>query len=513
MAHGYFRTQLDSSTTLPAATAMIAGFETLELLGSGQFGDVHLVRRLRDGQLFAAKVAHRHRLASGGGGGDGAPHPLLLQEKQEADLLRRLNHPNITQCVDIVGYDGELDSDHQPAIVMEYASGGDLDAFLRLYQYRGEPISEQEIMRIFVQIALALEYLHTNRILHRDFGISRTMQHTLDVAQTVAGTPYYMSPELMDDQPYGAKSDVWSLGCILHELATFSPPFSGKALGAVVFQIMNAEPPALPPLYSRELQDLVKTLLTKDPRVRTQCLRECVLAQIRDVLRSEFVLRHVFQAASAAPFQLVQRLKQIPCSSGMSRQQLSSVLPQQASIPCQAAQPRPLNPLERLRPPADNKIYSQYQPEQLQQQKPPPAQQNHQRLPQSDDLARQIFFENQAAARRNRERVDRERLAPAVFLAECAPELRHPLRDGVCPHPSQKPHCSSASALEGAKHCFLENARIARLNKQRALDAMQAPTLPAPAPVPLGKRTESAGSEMSAPPLAPTISRKERNSA
>lgn len=115
---------------------MIAGYETLELLGSGQFGDVHLVRRLCDGQLFAAKVAHRHRHCLATGGEVGAFQALLLQEKQEADVLQRLHHTNITRCVDVIGYDGELDSDHRPAIIMEYASGGDLDSYLRSYHAR-----------------------------------------------------------------------------------------------------------------------------------------------------------------------------------------------------------------------------------------------------------------------------------------------------------------------------------------------------------------------------------------
>uniref|UniRef100_K3X492 non-specific serine/threonine protein kinase n=1 Tax=Globisporangium ultimum (strain ATCC 200006 / CBS 805.95 / DAOM BR144) TaxID=431595 RepID=K3X492_GLOUD len=71
----------------------------------------------------------------------------------------------------------------------------------------------------------------------------------------------------MEDQPYDSKSDVWSLGCVLYELATFSPPFNGKAIGAVVYQILNAEPAALPSRFSQPFHDLVKKLLAKNPKM------------------------------------------------------------------------------------------------------------------------------------------------------------------------------------------------------------------------------------------------------
>lgn len=156
----------------------VAGYETLSLLGSGQYGDVFLVKRLRDSRLFAAKVSNHAR--------GGNAQLQLAQAKHEAELLKRMCHVNITQCIETV----EDARSGQLAIIMEYASGGDLDAYLRSYQdrlvrsvlYLSEPetlltghyvinrqrvISEVEIMRVFIQIALALEYLHSHRILHR----------------------------------------------------------------------------------------------------------------------------------------------------------------------------------------------------------------------------------------------------------------------------------------------------------------------------------------------------------
>lgn len=101
----------------------IAGYETLELLGSGQYGDVYLVERKSDGQLFAAKLANNQAR----GGGD---QLHMAQAKQEAELLKRMRHANITRCIETVEDRSRL------AIIMEYASGGDVDSYLRSYQER-----------------------------------------------------------------------------------------------------------------------------------------------------------------------------------------------------------------------------------------------------------------------------------------------------------------------------------------------------------------------------------------
>ena len=101
-------------------------------------------------------------------------------------------------------------------------------------------LTENEIMNWFIQICLALKYIHSLKILHRDikssniflgssnclklgdFGIAKTLKGTLDAATTVVGTPYYISPEVYLNKPYTLKSDVWALGCILYELCTFN---------------------------------------------------------------------------------------------------------------------------------------------------------------------------------------------------------------------------------------------------------------------------------------------------
>ncbi len=86
---------------------------------------------------------------------------------------------------------------------------------------------------------------------------------------TVVGTPYYMSPESCQSQPYTAKSDVWSLGIILYELCTLKHAFSADNLLGLVFKIVQEKHPPLPTdRYSKDLNDLIDQLLQKDPKDR-----------------------------------------------------------------------------------------------------------------------------------------------------------------------------------------------------------------------------------------------------
>ena len=96
-------------------------------------------------------------------------------------------------------------------------------------------------------MSLGLLYLHTNKVLHRDIktinvfltkdnqvkigdlGVAKVLNQTANMAFTVVGTPYYLSPELCQERPYNHKSDIWSLGCVLYELCTFKHPFEATS--------------------------------------------------------------------------------------------------------------------------------------------------------------------------------------------------------------------------------------------------------------------------------------------
>lgn len=135
-------------------------------------------------------------------------------------------------------------------------------------------------------MSLGIQYLHANRILHRDIktinmflarddkikigdlGVARELNQTANMAHTIVGTPYYLSPELCEEKPYNNKSDIWSLGCVLYELCTLRHPFEAANQGALALKILRGHFNPIPSTYSRSLKEMVDKLLTKDYRTR-----------------------------------------------------------------------------------------------------------------------------------------------------------------------------------------------------------------------------------------------------
>ena len=183
----------------------------------------------------------------------------LEKALQEAEVLRKMSHSNIIRCMDSFIDQGMF------CIVTDFADGGDLHGAI---QRRAEakpkrPFAEPDVMGIFVQLCLALQHVHKLKILHRDlksqnvfltqqgmvklgdFGIAKQTAGTLDLAQTCIGTPYYLSPEIYEDKPYGKKSDIWSMGVILFELCALELPFQAKSLAALARKVLTGSPKAL----------------------------------------------------------------------------------------------------------------------------------------------------------------------------------------------------------------------------------------------------------------------------
>lgn len=104
-----------------------------------------------------------------------------------------------------------------------------------------------------------------------DFGIARELTTTSEMAATVVGTPYYLSPEIVQSNKYDYKTDVWSLGVVLYELCALKPPFNGTTIHMLALQIVTGKYMPLPAGFSPEMNQLVKRLLTVDAAARPSC--------------------------------------------------------------------------------------------------------------------------------------------------------------------------------------------------------------------------------------------------
>jgi len=246
-------------------------YEEIKVIGRGQYGKAHLVRYTKDTQLYICKTIDLTCLSK----------KERESALQEVELLRRLDHPNIVE------YKRSFFMGDTLAIAMQYCEGGDIANYIKDLAKRRERFLEVHIMNYLVQILQALQYIHSERILHRDlktsnlfltkmkqlvklgdFGISRVLEGSIEAALTVVGTPYYMSPEVCENKPYTFKSDVWSLGCVLYELCMLKHAFSADNLLGLVYKIVSDKYEPIPKMYSLNLNALIQRMLNKSADAR-----------------------------------------------------------------------------------------------------------------------------------------------------------------------------------------------------------------------------------------------------
>jgi serine/threonine-protein kinase len=268
----------------------IAGrYELLDVLGRGGMGVVYRARDQLLERIVAVKVLPAEY----------ADDPLLVERfEREARAAARLNHPNIVAVFD-TGRDGSV-----RYIVMECVPGQSL---AQLLNERGAlPVAEA--VEIAAQVADALGVAHTAGIVHRDikpgnvmvepsarckvldFGIARlAADAALTQTASLLGSAPYMPPEMSLGRSSDARSDIYSLGCVLYELLTDRPPFRGEVAAAIINQHVNVAPrppselnPAVPP----GVDALVLRMLAKDPADRPQSGAETAAA-LRASLRDE----------------------------------------------------------------------------------------------------------------------------------------------------------------------------------------------------------------------------------
>jgi serine/threonine-protein kinase len=258
-------------------------YELGEILGFGGMSEVHLARDTRLHRDVAVKVLRA----------DLARDPsFYLRFRREAQNAAALNHPAIVAVYDT----GEAETTNGPLpyIVMEYVDG----VTLRDIVHTDGPIPPRRAIEIIADACQALNFSHQHGIIHRDvkpanimiskagavkvmdFGIARALAdtgHSVTQTAAVIGTAQYLSPEQARGEPVDARSDVYSLGCVLYEILTGEPPFIGDSPVSVAYQHVREDP--VPPSQkhpgiSPELDAVVLKALAKNPDNRYQTAAE-----------------------------------------------------------------------------------------------------------------------------------------------------------------------------------------------------------------------------------------------
>ncbi|XP_007938059.1 STE20-like serine/threonine-protein kinase [Orycteropus afer afer] len=247
-------------------------WEIIGELGDGAFGKVYKAQNKETNVLAAAKVI------------DTKSEEELEDYMVEIDILASCDHPNIVKLLDAFYFENNL------WILIEFCAGGAVDAVMLELE---RPLTESQIQVVCKQTLEALNYLHDNKIIHRDlkagnilftldgdikladFGVSAKNTRTIQRRDSFIGTPYWMAPEVVmcetsKDRPYDYKADVWSLGITLIEMAEIEPPHHELNPMRVLLKIAKSEPPTLaqPSRWSSNFKDFLKKCLEKNVDAR-----------------------------------------------------------------------------------------------------------------------------------------------------------------------------------------------------------------------------------------------------
>lgn len=245
---------------------MLEKFTTLSVIGTGSSSKVLLVKQKGTGELMALKILNKKSIEE------------RKQEEEvylERRILTEITHPFI------VGFKGSFQTEKKLYFLLEYCPGGDL---YKLLDNHGR-LAEEAVRMYVAQILLALEYLHSKGILYRDlrpenilldkngfirltdFGVSTFEVDVKADTGLMTGAPEYLSPEVIQRQPYNRSSDFWGLGCLAYEMLVGMPPFNYKDK-KMLMEMIKTSTPGYPSFLTPNARAFLEGLLTKDPTAR-----------------------------------------------------------------------------------------------------------------------------------------------------------------------------------------------------------------------------------------------------
>ncbi|XP_068998031.1 serine/threonine-protein kinase Nek10 [Embiotoca jacksoni] len=273
---------------------VINGYSILDHLGTGAFGSVFKVQKQSGQNLLALKEVNLH-------------NPAFGKDKRSRDsnvekiiseltiIKEQMTHPNIVKY-----YKTFLEGDRL-YVVMELIEGAPLAEHFNSLKEKQLQLTEDRIWNIFIQMCLALRYLHKEkRIVHRDltpnnimlgekdkvtitdFGLAKQKQENSKLT-SVVGTILYSCPEVVKNEPYGEKADIWALGCIVYQMATLQPPFYSSNMLSLASKIVEAVyEPVEEGAFSERVTDMIRWCLSPDSERRPDIV--AISSRISDLM-------------------------------------------------------------------------------------------------------------------------------------------------------------------------------------------------------------------------------------